>query len=249
MRIGFDFRFLIKRKERDMPPKKKRVVEDGGSEDAALASPSKKATKEKKEAGDEPAARVKKEETREMLTRDPITPIPFDEKEIGSLKIISFNVAGLRGILKNDSKVLDRLVENHSPDIICLQETKLQEGNVPEFQNLLEGYTSYWTCSTAKKGYSGTCCFVRSSAGSTTTTNSNGNGKGKGTISSFFSSGQKSEKAAPAAPPATSNKVKDLRVLNVKCKFIYSFFLQEFQYGDFIRFFYSTNPHFLSFLF
>lgn len=49
-------------------------------------------------------------------------------------------------------------------DVVCLQETKLQAEHVgrevPE-ELLGGGYDSFWSCSTAKKGYSGTAVFVR----------------------------------------------------------------------------------------
>lgn len=37
------------------------------------------------------------------------------------VKIISWNVAGLRGTLKKDPEVLNRLVERQQPDLLCLQ--------------------------------------------------------------------------------------------------------------------------------
>lgn len=65
------------------------------------------------------------------------------------MKLISWNVNGLRAILKKnfvaDFTQLD-------PDVLCLQETKLQEGQV-DFAP--EGYHVYWN-SAVKKGYSGT---------------------------------------------------------------------------------------------
>ncbi len=51
------------------------------------------------------------------------------------------------------------LTQSQSPDIICLQETKLQTENVKDFQNILDGYITYWLCSEVKKGYSGTVIF------------------------------------------------------------------------------------------
>jgi exodeoxyribonuclease-3 len=52
-------------------------------------------------------------------------------------------------------------------DMLCLQETKLQEMHVDDpklkFRGMLEdaGYKDYWSCSTEKKGYSGTAVFVK----------------------------------------------------------------------------------------
>jgi exodeoxyribonuclease III len=52
-------------------------------------------------------------------------------------------------------------------DVLCLQETKLQESHLDDPKvklnngNLIEGYDAYWSCSTAKKGYAGTAVFVK----------------------------------------------------------------------------------------
>ena len=70
------------------------------------------------------------------------------------MKLISWNVNGIRAAMKKG--FLD-FVSEASPDILCIQETKMQEGQaeVP-----LEGYYQYW-CSAEKKGYSGTAVFSR----------------------------------------------------------------------------------------
>lgn len=63
-------------------------------------------------------------------------------------KLISWNVNGLRAVMK---KNFFEFLEEENPDILCLQETKMQEGQaeVP-----MPGYHQYW-CSAEKKGYSG----------------------------------------------------------------------------------------------
>ena len=49
------------------------------------------------------------------------------------------------------------LVHFFSFSFFMLQETKLQLEHVnDELRNLLGGYKSFWSCSTVKKGYSGT---------------------------------------------------------------------------------------------
>ena len=65
------------------------------------------------------------------------------------MKLISWNVNGLRAVMK---KNFFDFVAEQQPDVLCLQETKMQEGQaeVP-----VEGYHQYW-CSAEKKGYSGT---------------------------------------------------------------------------------------------
>lgn len=98
-----------------------------------------------------------------VMDRDAITPRPLDS-DARYLKIISWNVAGLRGTLKNSPTILQDLVNRHRPDALCLQETKLQESHVSELTDMLPGYVSHWACSTTKKGYSGVALFVKSGA-------------------------------------------------------------------------------------
>ena len=70
------------------------------------------------------------------------------------MKFISWNVNGLRAAagkgFSDAFKALDA-------DFFCLQETKMQEG---QLDLSFDGYTSYWN-SAEKKGYSGTAIFTR----------------------------------------------------------------------------------------
>ena len=70
------------------------------------------------------------------------------------MKLISWNVNGLRAAM---GKGFLEFAKEADPDILCIQETKMQEGQaeVP-----LEGYHQYW-CSAEKKGYSGTAVFTK----------------------------------------------------------------------------------------
>ena len=70
------------------------------------------------------------------------------------MKIYSFNVNGLRAILKKDFL---SWVDSVKPDILCLQETKLSD---KDFSIELPGYHQYYSCA-QKKGYSGTAIFSR----------------------------------------------------------------------------------------
>lgn len=70
------------------------------------------------------------------------------------MKMISWNVNGLRACLEKG--FLD-FFNNIDADIFCIQETKLQEGQV---DLELEGYFQYWNYAT-KKGYSGTTVFTK----------------------------------------------------------------------------------------
>ena len=69
-------------------------------------------------------------------------------------KLISWNVNGLRACVKKG--FLDYFNEQDA-DIFCIQETKLQEGQI---DLNLEGYYQYWNYA-KKKGYSGTAIFSK----------------------------------------------------------------------------------------
>jgi exodeoxyribonuclease-3 len=92
---------------------------------------------------------------RTMFPRDRIDPIPLVDGQ-KYLRVISWNVNGLKALVTNNLSVLQNLVNKHQPDILCLQETKIQEQMVDEYRDLLPNYCSYWNCCTVKKGYSGT---------------------------------------------------------------------------------------------
>ena len=70
------------------------------------------------------------------------------------MKFISWNVNGLRACL---GKGWQDFFNAEDADFFCLQETKLQEGQVTLD---LPGYTQFWN-SAEKKGYSGTAIFAR----------------------------------------------------------------------------------------
>jgi exodeoxyribonuclease-3 len=77
------------------------------------------------------------------------------EKE-GDMRLISWNVNGLRACVQKG--FLDYFTQADA-DIFCLQETKLQEGQITLD---LPGYEQYWNYA-QKKGYSGTAVFTRRS--------------------------------------------------------------------------------------
>lgn len=70
------------------------------------------------------------------------------------MKLISWNVNGLRACVNKG--FLDFFKESDA-DIFCIQESKLQEGQI---SLELEGYHQYWNYA-VKKGYSGTAIFSR----------------------------------------------------------------------------------------
>ncbi|WP_090088158.1 exodeoxyribonuclease III [Clostridium uliginosum] len=69
-------------------------------------------------------------------------------------KLISWNVNGLRACVKKG--FLD-ILKDSDADIFCIQESKLQEGQI---DLNLDGYYDYWNYA-EKKGYSGTAIFTK----------------------------------------------------------------------------------------
>lgn len=74
--------------------------------------------------------------------------------------IISWNVNGLRAVIKKDPEIFNTIIKQYEVDIICLQETKIQcihESKMP----IPSGFKPYWCSSTVKKGYSGVAILVK----------------------------------------------------------------------------------------
>jgi len=71
------------------------------------------------------------------------------------MKIYSWNVNGIRAVHKKGLFV--PFIEKHQPDILCLQETKAEQG---QSEIDLPEYDEYWN-SADKKGYSGTAIFTK----------------------------------------------------------------------------------------
>lgn len=71
------------------------------------------------------------------------------------MKVYSWNVNGIRAVQKKGD--WQRFLDAHSPDIICLQETKAVQEQV---ELDLPDYEEYWF-SAEKKGYSGTAIFTK----------------------------------------------------------------------------------------
>ena len=87
---------------------------------------------------------------------------PTDENQL--IKVIMWNVAGLRAFLQK--KDIDNLIKEENPDIICFNETKMDEELIEKlnlkkmFQEKFN-FNSYWYCCTEKKGYSGTAILTK----------------------------------------------------------------------------------------
>ena len=72
------------------------------------------------------------------------------------MKLYSWNVNGIRAVVRKGE--LQKFLNEYNPDIVCLQETKAEQGQAtfdsPE-------YEEYWNSSKDKKGYSGTAIFTK----------------------------------------------------------------------------------------
>jgi exodeoxyribonuclease III len=73
------------------------------------------------------------------------------------MKIYSWNVNGIRAVWNKG--LFQKFIEEHDPDILCLQETKAQPEQSPVD---MPQYKEFWY-SAEKKGYSGTAIFSKSS--------------------------------------------------------------------------------------
>jgi exodeoxyribonuclease-3 len=72
------------------------------------------------------------------------------------MKLYSWNVNGIRAVVNKG--LFQEFIKKHQPDILCLQETKAEQGQAVID---LEGYEEYWNSSEGKKGYSGTAIFTK----------------------------------------------------------------------------------------
>lgn len=70
------------------------------------------------------------------------------------MKLISWNVNGLRAVINKGFMDFFKQID---ADIFCIQETKMQEGQI---ELILDGYYQYFN-SAIKKGYSGTAVFTK----------------------------------------------------------------------------------------
>ena len=139
-----------------MPPKKKNAeppTPEAGDDENVAKSPAKKKTK------------TAKVELPEIIPQDPAPrqPIPGGTK---TFKAISWNVAGLRALMEKQPEMFRRIVDAEQPDVIALQEHKLQDVHVEDLTAkltaLLPEYpTVRFACSAVKKGYSGVAVLCK----------------------------------------------------------------------------------------
>lgn len=71
------------------------------------------------------------------------------------MRLYSWNVNGIRAVINKGA--FQEFIKKHDPDILCLQETKAQQGQA---EIDLPQYTEYWN-SAQRPGYSGTAIFTK----------------------------------------------------------------------------------------
>lgn len=74
-------------------------------------------------------------------------------------KIISWNTNGLRATAKQGH--FEPLFKKYKPDVLCLQETKVEPDQLPENVRSVKGYYSYFSHPQEKKGYSGVAIYCK----------------------------------------------------------------------------------------
>lgn len=157
-----------------------------------------------------PKKKKKASDHQRQTERSPLHKLWKPTSEKLTFTIASWNVAGIRALLRNHPEALPKLVKKYDLDVLCLQETKLQEMHIDdpklEIGGVLlnkEGFDAHYSCSITKKGYSGVCVFVKRQAAktvkdSTNKSNNNGSKKKQTSLSSFFSKTSNDQKEVNA---------------------------------------------------
>ncbi|XP_048374050.1 DNA-(apurinic or apyrimidinic site) endonuclease [Sphaerodactylus townsendi] len=98
-------------------------------------------------------AKVQKEADGPVMYEDPPDKLSSPSGKKHTLKVTSWNVDGIRAWFKK--KGLE-WVREEDPDVLCLQETKCAEKQLPaDIRGMAEYPHKYWACSDDKEGYSG----------------------------------------------------------------------------------------------
>lgn len=74
------------------------------------------------------------------------------------LTLLSWNVNGLRAVVR---KGFLAWLREAAPDVLCLQETRVDEAHLPQEIAALSEYHGYWNAAQVRKGYSGTGLLTR----------------------------------------------------------------------------------------
>jgi len=210
-----------KKKVKARPKKVKTVSSDNEGSDGEVESKKMKAKarpKKTKADVEEPTKEKKKPRKaaaadHQRLTERDELPKLWNAKEHEetsyTFKICSWNVAGLRALIRNHPETLEKMCREHDLDVLCLQETKLQEMHLDDKKLqirdtvLQPDYDAYYSCSTAKKGYSGTAIFVKKRGSA-----AKESGKKQATLDNFFGD-KKSKKKNEGKKDESADRVFD----------------------------------------
>jgi exodeoxyribonuclease-3 len=72
------------------------------------------------------------------------------------VKLVTWNVNGIRAVVRKGD--FQAFVTKYQPDVLCLQETKAEQGQA---EIDLPEYEEYWNSSGGRKGYAGTAIFTK----------------------------------------------------------------------------------------
>ncbi|CAM9651336.1 unnamed protein product [Chrysoparadoxa australica] len=181
-----------------MSATKRKAEQKEVEEEEELTRAEKKAKKEEENSAKQ-AKKLKEAQAKKkyIRTTGPRKPVPTSSK-CRPVKLLSWNVNSIRALLKNFPNALTSLVNAEDPDLLCIQETKIQEKHEKEFESALVslGYTSCFSSSTKKLGYAGTAIFYKAGL------EEGGQGKSKGQkkINSFFTSSKPTKSGAAPLP-------------------------------------------------
>ncbi|XP_074133882.1 DNA-(apurinic or apyrimidinic site) endonuclease 2 isoform X1 [Sminthopsis crassicaudata] len=98
--------------------------------------------------------------------RTPPRPAPsctrasLTEKARGDMRLVSWNINGIR----RAPEALRRLLDSLGADVTCLQETRVTRDLLEEPLAIVEGYSSYFSFSRGRSGYSGVATFCKNNA-------------------------------------------------------------------------------------
>ena len=149
-------------KEEVKSPKKsskKKGLKSEEKKPSKIKSKSKSRSRSRSRSRSNSKNKKEKENAKEKSQKEN-TDFPPDK----TIKIVHWNIAGLRPLLKKNE--LDELIKKEDPDFICFNETKMdfdavKSMNLKKLFKDKNNYESYWNCSVEKKGYSGTAILTK----------------------------------------------------------------------------------------
>ncbi len=77
------------------------------------------------------------------------------------IKIICWNINGIRALLRKLNTNLAELFHHWDADIVCFQEIRIDKQSISKINISVPGYDSFWSFCETKKGYSGVVTYAR----------------------------------------------------------------------------------------